>query len=112
MKKFVLILIALLFILGAILYGLDAVGLINLEEMTNLIKSSKGVIKIKILRDSKIMELDVEVKELNKPAITYQRLSNGDKNVGYIYIDSFTTTVSNQVKSALDKMVKAMEELK
>lgn len=78
----------------------------NLEEMTNLIKSSKGIIKIKILRDNKTMELDVEVKELNKPAITYQRLSNGDKNVGYIYIDSFTTTVSNQVKSALDKMEK------
>ena len=41
MKKFVLILIALLFILGAILYGLDAVGLINLEEMTKNADNTK-----------------------------------------------------------------------
>ena len=75
-----------------------------LEDITKIIKESKGSIKIKILRNNQEIEKDVEVKELNKPSITYQLLESDNKKVGYIYIDSFTTTVSNQVKKALEKM--------
>lgn len=69
--------------------------------ITSAIKKNKNEATIIFLRNDKEIELTIEFKKLNVPAINYEILDN---NIGYIYISSFSNTLANQVKEALNKL--------
>lgn len=74
------------------------------ENVTSLIKGKVGNINMKVLRGEEVLDINVEVKEINKPAINYSIINNNDKNYGYLYIETFSSTVCEQVDTALKKM--------
>lgn len=76
----------------------------DVTEITNIIKSKKGKIKLTLNRDNNNINLDVNVGEVNKPAIVYETKDVNNKKVGYIYVSAFSTTVYDQFKKALNKM--------
>ena len=76
----------------------------DVNEITNIIKSKKGKITVTINRDNNIIKLDVNVGDVNKPAILYETKDISNKKVGYIYVSTFSTTVYDQFKKALNKM--------
>jgi len=76
----------------------------EVTEITNIIKSKKGLIKLTIDRDNNKIDLNVNVGEVNKPALAYDTIDKDNKKIGYVYISTFSTTVHNQFKTALNKM--------
>lgn len=78
----------------------------EVTEITNIIKSKKGKITLTIDRDNSKINLDVNVGEVNKPAILYETKEKDNKKIGYIYVSTFSTTVYEQFKNALNKIEK------
>ena len=78
----------------------------EVTEITNMIKSKKGKITVTVNRDNNRINLDVNVGEVNKPAILYETKDKDNKKIGYIYVSTFSTTVHEQFKNALNKMEK------
>lgn len=76
----------------------------SLEEVTKMIKDKKGFITLSIIRNNQKQDVKVEVKEIDKPAITTTTLEKNGQNIGYMYIETFSTTVANQVEKALKKI--------
>lgn len=73
-------------------------------EVSNLIQQSKGKIRLGILRSEKKLEVELEVKTLLVPAIDYQLVRGGKQVIGYLAILTFSDTVSEQVRKALNEM--------
>ncbi|MBQ9834493.1 MAG: S41 family peptidase [Bacilli bacterium] len=69
--------------------------------ITNAIKKHSDKATIVFLRENQEIELTIEFKKLDVPAINYEVL---DENIGYIYVDSFSSTLTKQVKEALIKL--------
>ena len=95
---------------AGILKGDKIVGLNNedvsgleLSELTSRIKSSNGKVNLKILRGEELKDIIVEVKTLNKPAISYSIDEYNDKKIGYLQIQTFSQTLAEQVKQVLNK---------
>ena len=95
---------------AGILKGDKIVGLNNedvsgleLSELTSRIKGSNGKVNIKILRGEELKDITVEVKVLNKPAISYSIDEYNDKKIGYLQIQTFSQTLAEQVKQVLNK---------
>lgn len=80
--------------------GEDVTNL-SATEIVNLIRKNDESATIVFLRDDKEIELTIEFKSLDIPSISYKTLDN---NVGYIYIGSFSSSLSKQVKGALEKL--------
>ena len=76
----------------------------EVTEITNMIKSKKGMIKLTLNRNNNNINIDVNVGEVNKPAILYDVKDKDNKKVGYVYVSAFTTTVYDQFKKAINKM--------
>lgn len=98
---------------AGILKGDKIVGLNNedvseleLSELTSRIKSSNGNVNLKILRGEELKDITVEVKTLNKPAISYSIDEYNDKKIGYLQIQTFSQTLAEQVKQVLNKFDK------
>lgn len=76
----------------------------ELSEITKIIKDHKGDLKLNIIRNNQPIDIIVNVGNVNKPAITYTTMDKDNKKVGYLYIATFSTTVADQVKTALNKI--------
>lgn len=76
----------------------------EVSEITNIIKSYTGKIKLTVNRDNSNISFDVSVGQVNKPAILSEIKEKDNKRVGYIYVSAFTTTVFDQFKKSLSKL--------
>lgn len=73
------------------------------NELGNLIKnSSDKIVNLEINRNDDIIVFSIEKKAL--PTITYYKLEN--TNIGYLFIDNFSQSLSSQVKQALNALEK------
>lgn len=87
----------------------DLIKKINNNDCTNLddnqvvelIQSNSENINLIVERSGKEISFDLKLDSLNVPAITYDVLNN---DIGYIYISTFSNTLSEQVSSALDEL--------
>lgn len=70
----------------------------NDNEIVELIKEDSENINLVVNREGKELNFNLKLDSLNIPAITYDILDNG---TGYIYISTFSNTLSEQVNSAL-----------
>ena len=76
----------------------------EISEITSKIKSTKGDINLTIVRENQRMDIKVEVKEINKPAVAYSIDEKNGKKIGYIFLQTFSSTLGEQVKTALLKL--------
>lgn len=74
-------------------------------EMVDLIKASKNSeVAITVVRDEEEIDFLLSTSKLYVPAISYRVLD--DTSIGYIRIETFSSTVSNQVEDALEELNK------
>lgn len=74
-------------------------------EIASSIKESKlQEIQISVKRNNEIVDLTVELSKLYVPAISSKIVDK--TNIGYLRIDTFSSTVSFQVKDTLEKFKK------
>ena len=75
----------------------------NLDDnhIVELIQSNSENINLVVERLGKEISFDLKLDSLNVPAITYDVLNN---DIGYIYISTFSNTLSEQVSSALNEL--------
>ena len=79
----------------------------NTQDAGNIIKSSKNTtFKIKVLREGKELEFDVERRLLIVPAVRSSIKEVNGKKIGYIYLETFSNTLDTQVESTLLSMEK------
>ena len=69
--------------------------------ITTAIKKNTDKANIVFLRENEEIELTIKFQKLDVPAINYEILED---NIGYIYVSSFSNTVTKQVKEALIKL--------
>jgi len=75
------------------------------EEASNIIKNAKEPkIKITIKRNEEELTFDVERKQLIVPATKSSIKEVNDKKIGYIKIETFSSTIDTQVLSTLTSM--------
>ncbi len=85
-----------------VLVSVDGVSLAgkSSEEIKNMIRnSSKSSVTLVISRNGTEMTFDVNIENVEDVNISYELIEN--TNIGYLQIDSFTKTISNQVNNAL-----------
>ena len=87
---------------GDVLVSIDGVSLADKssEEIKNMIRNSnKSSITLVISRNGTEMTFNVNIENVEDVNIKYALIEN--TNIGYLQIDSFTKTISNQVSNAL-----------
>jgi carboxyl-terminal processing protease len=75
----------------------------KVEELTNMINSSSKV-DLVVLRDNQELSFEIEVKKVSIPVVNSKVISKSEKQVGYIYLSSFTKNSYNQFKDALETL--------
>ena len=75
-------------------------------EVIEIINEDQNNIKLKILRGDEEKEFDLKMSDVLRPTIASGIIDFQDKKVGYLYIESFSVSLTNQVKKALDKFDK------
>ena len=75
-------------------------------EVIEIINEDQNNIKLKILRGNEEKEFDLKMSDVLRPTIASGIIDFQDKKVGYLYIESFSVSLTNQVKKALDKFDK------
>ena len=93
---------------GDIIVGINGedVSEKDINEITSMIKNHNGKITLKIKREEEIKDITVEVKNINKPALSYSVEEFNNKKLGYIQIQTFSQTLAEQVKQTLNKIEK------
>ena len=93
---------------GDIIVGINGedVSEKDISEITSMIKNHNGKITLKIKRGEEIKDITVEVKNINKPALSYSVEEFNNKKLGYIQIQTFSQTLAEQVKQTLNKIEK------
>lgn len=81
------------------------------EEVSAMLKGSAGSsLKLKVERDGQIIEKSITREEIKIPDVPYSGML--DKEIGYIKLNSFTQTASDEVKTAFAKLKeKGMKKL-
>lgn len=70
-------------------------------EVASLIKAQDKEVSLVIKRNDKELNFKIELSTLNTPAISYEMKEN---NIGYIYLSTFSSTLVEQVKEALQDL--------
>lgn len=84
----------------------ENVELMKIEDIATLIKSKEGDFILKVRRENEILEFTLEVDSLFVPAVSTQVIEENNKKIGYLYISTFSSTISQQVSKALIKLEK------
>lgn len=83
----------------------DDVSQKSSSEISSLIKNcNTDSIKLTISRNGELFEYTVKIDNLYIPAITTKTLDANNKKVGYIYISTFSSSLSAQMEKALNKL--------
>ncbi len=72
-------------------------------EIVNLIRKNDKKSTIVFLRDQKEIELTLEFSSLDIPYVNYEKYDGG---IGYMYISGFSSSLEEQVRSALSHLEK------
>lgn len=75
----------------------------NYSKLSDLLKD-KRKIKVVIARNDEKITKNVDVKTILKPSVNASMISKDDKKIGYIYVETFSSTTDIQFKSALKNL--------
>lgn len=73
------------------------------SDISDMIKEAKTV-NIKVKRDNKTLEFDVEKKTVDYPVVGTQVFKKNNKTIGYLELTSFNATADKQVSNSLKKL--------
>lgn len=73
------------------------------DDISKLIKETKNV-NIKVRRDDKTLEFDIEKKTVDYPVVGTQIFEHDKKRIGYLELTSFNATADKQVRESLKKL--------
>lgn len=74
----------------------------SLDDILTELKGEEGKkVQMQIERDEEIIDMDMTLREVLIDVVSYEMLDN---NIGYIIIDQFTGTSSEQVKEAIEDL--------
>ena len=73
------------------------------SEIAEMIKKTK-IVNIKVKRDNKIVEFNVEKKTVDYPVVGTQVFKKNNKKIGYLELTSFNATADKQVSNSLKKL--------
>ena len=76
----------------------------NYAKITEYINENDESVNIGINRDGTTMNFNVRIDSIISPSIISKVLDVNNKKIGYLYIESFTQTLKEQVEKELDKM--------
>lgn len=97
---------------GDIIYSVDGTlsSSITYEELVSKVRGEEGSeIKVEVKRNDEIIEYTMERREVEVDVVYYEMLEN---NIGYIVLDQFTDSASNQFKDAIvDLQSQGMEKV-
>lgn len=82
--------------------GIDITGL-STTEITNMIKKNDNI-NLEILRGENVMNFNLSAETIILPQVKYEIINNNEHKIGYLYIETFSTTIANQVSNALQKL--------
>lgn len=83
--------------------GVKITNKTSADELTSLIKKSKNV-SITILRDKEEKRFELVCETIDYPVVTSEVFTKNNKKIGYIYLQAFSKTATDQVRSALEKI--------
>ncbi len=75
------------------------------DQIVNMIKEKKDV-HIKVKREDKKLDFDLEKKVVDYPVVGSQIFKKGKKSIGYLELTSFNATADKQVSATLKKLEK------
>lgn len=92
---------------GDIIIGLNDQDVTNITtaEIVNLIKTNKETFTIKLKRGEETINVTLKNENIISPNIEYYIIEN--TSIGYMYIDTFSNTLNEQMKNALSKLESA-----
>ncbi|MCX4364255.1 MAG: S41 family peptidase [Bacilli bacterium] len=73
------------------------------DDISKIIKENKSI-NMKVQRDSKTLEFNVEKKTVDYPVVGTQVFEKDDSKIGYLELTSFNATADKQVSSSLKKL--------
>ncbi|MDE6292510.1 MAG: S41 family peptidase [Bacilli bacterium] len=73
------------------------------SDIAEMIKKTKKV-NIKVRRDNKTMDFDIEKKTVEYPVVGTQVFEKNNKKIGYLELTSFNATADKQVSNSLKKL--------
>ncbi len=73
------------------------------DDISKIIKENKNI-NMKVKRDSKTLEFNVEKKTVDYPVVGTQVFEKDDSKIGYLELTSFNATADKQVSSSLKKL--------
>ena len=77
----------------------------NASDVSKLIKESTDKkVKLTVNRDNQELEFNLELKEINTPAVSDDIIDSNSHKIGYMKISTFSKTLTEQVASSLAKM--------
>lgn len=83
------------------------VSTIDVSTLTDLIKGEKDtVINVEVLRDDKLVTVNVTRDNIEIPSVTGKVYDVNDKKIGYIYVSTFAANTYNQFHSELKSLEK------
>jgi len=72
------------------------------SKIASMIKNSeKDSIKITVLRNEEEISMNVDISTLYIPAISSEIIEENNKKIGYIYIGTFSNTLSKQIEQQM-----------
>ena len=85
--------------------GVDVTKGQSLEEVVGLIKGKKEII-LTVKRDKKEKSFIVKVENIDIPVVSTKVFENEDDKIGYLYLETFSSNATDQVKDGLAKLEK------
>lgn len=73
----------------------------NIESITSIVESSDSI-TLELKRDKETLTKNVDVKTIIKPSVSSTIINRNGKNIGYIYIETFSNTTDIQFKDSLE----------
>ena len=89
---------------GDIIIGYNDTDVTSLSatEVVNMIKNSVGSFTLKLQRGSEVINVKLKNETLIAPNVEYYMVEN--TSIGYLYMQTFSNTLANQVEKALKKL--------
>ena len=97
---------------GDVIITVDGVNVENLtaSEIVKIIKDKKNDFALELKRGDEIIKVNLKNKSIISPSIDYKIIEN--TKTGYLHIETFSNTLEEQIRKALNKMETAgMESL-
>ena len=92
------------FLILSLIPIIESANSVNLSLSKLIKESTDKKVKLTVNRDNQELEFNLELKEINTPAVSDDIIDSNSHKIGYMKISTFSKTLTEQVASSLAKM--------